>query len=129
MFGGGNGENPFGKLFGGGDRQPGTQPRPQAPKAPKAFMGIRIDPSTGTVPGIVVQEVQAGGPAAKAGLKGGDVIISINGEKTLDMASLRRVMGAKEPGQTITVKVKRSVFLDTVLVEKQLDLRLTLGSR
>lgn len=48
------------------------------------------------------------GPAAKAGVKTGDVIISVNGEKISDARDLARRIASIGPGETVTLGVWRS---------------------
>jgi S1-C subfamily serine protease len=128
LFGGGNGENPFGKMF--GQPQPRQPRQPAQPQGPRPFLGIRISQASGAaLGGILVEDSLEGGPAAKAGLKKGDVVLAIDGVKTTDMPALRKAMAGKKVGQTVAVKVRRGVLLDTVLVEKELELSVTLGSR
>src|SRR5215471_13961306 len=43
----------------------------------RAYLGVEIGDTNGA--GVLVQSVTPGGPAAKAGLTGGDVIMSVNG--------------------------------------------------
>lgn len=57
--------------------------------------------------GVLVQGVEAGGPADKAGLKTGDVITQINGRDTPSIAVLRSVVTNCVPGQPATVDVVR----------------------
>lgn len=57
--------------------------------------------------GVVLLEVEANKPAAKAGLQKGDVIFEINGVKTKDMAHFRYNLYKYKVGDTITVKYHR----------------------
>ena len=57
--------------------------------------------------GVVLLEVEAGKPAAKAGLIKGDVIFEINGTKTKDMAHFRYNLYKYKVGDTIKVKYHR----------------------
>ena len=67
----------------------------------RAYLGINIG-DTGD--GVYVSAVSAGGPAAKAGLKVGDVIIAVNGSPTPRSSDLGTVLAGLKPGQTATVK-------------------------
>ena len=67
----------------------------------RAYLGINIG-DTGD--GVYVSAVSAGGPAAKAGLKVGDVIVAVNGSPTPGSSDLGTVLAGLKPGQTATVK-------------------------
>jgi len=49
--------------------------------------------------------VTGGSPAAKAGLKAGEVIVSVSGKPTTSSDELGSVLAAYKPGQTVTLKV------------------------
>lgn len=49
----------------------------------------------------------AGGPAAKAGVKAGDVIVAVDGKPTPDTAVFAALLANLTPGQTVTVKLVR----------------------
>mgnify|MGYP002653989093 CR=1 FL=1 len=71
-------------------------------KAEYPVIGLDFDPNyTGT--GVKVSRVVDGGPAAKAGLKEGDVINSIDGVATKDPKTYLVTLRSKDIGQTITV--------------------------
>lgn len=57
--------------------------------------------------GIYVVDVTAGGPAAKAGIKKGDVILEIAGVQVNDIETFQAVLSEKSPGETISVKILR----------------------
>lgn len=57
--------------------------------------------------GAVVSQVEDGSPAAKAGLKVGDVITEINGQRVSDASQLQIEVGQKQPGSTIKLEVLR----------------------
>src|SRR5215471_19246398 len=52
--------------------------------------------------------VQVSGNAADAGLQAGDVLSEIDGNKTEDALSVLKLIGAKQPGDYIIVKVLRA---------------------
>ncbi|MFY9948270.1 MAG: PDZ domain-containing protein, partial [Candidatus Sulfotelmatobacter sp.] len=58
--------------------------------------------------GAVVSQVEDGSPAAKAGLKVGDVITELNGQKVSDASQLQIEVGQKQPGTTIKLEVLRN---------------------
>jgi serine protease Do len=58
--------------------------------------------------GILVREVNAGSAAEKAGVKAGDVITSLNGERIHDVAELRSKLAAAGEGKTAKLGVLRN---------------------
>ena len=72
----------------------------QAPALCRA-MGLKSDC------GVIVQDVSPSGPAAKAGLRSGDVITEIDGTKITNGASLLDVVANTPIGRTIRVKLNR----------------------
>jgi serine protease Do len=57
--------------------------------------------------GALVSQVEADSPAAKAGLKVGDVITELNGKKMDNSGQLQAAISAQRPGSTITLNVVR----------------------
>jgi len=58
--------------------------------------------------GALISELAPDGPAAKSGLKAGDVIISFNGEAVEDSAHLPHIVGLLTPGTDVPVTVIRN---------------------
>lgn len=69
----------------------------------------------------LVQVVGTGTPAEKAGMKPGDLITAVNGDKVTNPRSLTLALVMTKPGQTIPVEVQRD--------GKPLTLQVTLGRR
>jgi S1-C subfamily serine protease len=70
----------------------------------RAYLGIRtanVEPPRG----VLVYAVDPGGPAAKAGIQPGELIVSVDGKPTPDSAALAAVLANLTPGQTVAVKV------------------------
>ena len=57
--------------------------------------------------GALITSVKEGSPAAKAGLRRGDVIIELDGKKILDPGELPRMVAFGKIGKTITIKILR----------------------
>ncbi|WP_413459940.1 DegQ family serine endoprotease [Herbaspirillum huttiense] len=57
--------------------------------------------------GALVQRVEAGGPADKAGLEAGDIILKYNGAAIERPSDLPRMVGATKPGAKATVNIWR----------------------
>jgi serine protease Do len=71
--------------------------------------------------GVLVQQVQPGGPAEKAGLKPGDIITAIDGRPIKDGDDLVREIASRRPGSSIRLGYQRD--------GKPADARVTIGDR
>ena len=60
------------------------------------------------VKGVLVNQVTAGGPADRAGLKSGDVILDLNGSAINDVNALRNKVAASGPGTDVMLTILRS---------------------
>ncbi len=70
----------------------------------RAFLGIEsADLSAGG--GALVYSTVAGGPAAKAGLKAGDIITAVDGQPAPSVGALAAVLAGLKPGQKVPVDV------------------------
>jgi serine protease Do len=67
----------------------------------------------------LVAEIQPDGPAAKAGIQAGDVIIAVDGKPIVDARDFARTISAMEPSATVKVTIIRK--------GQQQTLNLTLG--
>lgn len=97
-------------------------------KVSRGRMGIGIQPVTSDIAesmglkevrGVLVNSVEANGPGAKAGLKQGDVIIALNGERVDDNNVLRNKIASTQPGTEVSLTIIRDGS------EKQLKATLT----
>ncbi|MDX6599990.1 MAG: hypothetical protein QOE87_3877 [Gaiellales bacterium] len=68
----------------------------------RAYLGMSVGPAG---KGLYVGSVIAGGPAAKAGIRVGDVIVSVDGKPTLTSAALSTVLAGLKPGQKAAIVV------------------------
>lgn len=71
--------------------------------AAAAFLNLETAPP----PGVQVSLIIADGPAAKAGLKVGDIIVSVDGTPVKTGRELQDTVSFKKPGQTITFNLLR----------------------
>lgn len=93
-------------------------------KVVRGWLGIsgrEIEPAVGRAPeaGAVVGTVQAGTPAAQAGLRAGDRVTAINGRDVLNFSDLRGRVADTKPGSQVILSVDRG--------GKQVDLKATIG--
>ena len=61
----------------------------------------------GNVNGVKFADVTGGSPAAKAGLKGGDVLVEFDGKPIGNLYDFTYALRAKKPGDQVNVKVLR----------------------
>lgn len=71
--------------------------------------------------GALVSQVVPGGPAEKAGIKTGDIILDVNGTPIAGAAELKNLVGQAKPGSTAKVTVWRD--------KKTIPLSMTIGER
>lgn len=67
--------------------------------------------------GVLISDVRPDGPAAKAGLQVGDVILNVNGEKIETLRELPRVIAETEPGSDAEITVWRNGKADAIDVQ------------
>jgi S1-C subfamily serine protease len=65
--------------------------------------------------GLRIAEVIPGGPAAEAGLRSGDLLLSANGEAVVSAQTLQKLMLGDAIGQPVAVTVLRSGALVDVI--------------
>jgi serine protease Do len=98
-------------------------------KVERGWLGVAIQPldreladamGIDQAHGVLVADVTAGGPAKKAGILRGDVILSVDGREVRSTGELRNVVAANASGKTVTVSVMRN--------KQQQDIEVELGS-
>ncbi|SUD90477.1 S1C family serine protease [Psychrobacter phenylpyruvicus] len=96
-------------------------------KVSRGWLGIEVlsqlrDPSQlETTTGVVVRNIIPGSPAAKSGLKVGDVILSIDGVEMTDSNTLIQHVARKMPNSVLQVQVVRgskNMNIQIVLAER-----------
>ena len=87
------------------DRQSGAAAT-AAGKQP-GYLGVVADDRDDRGRGARLVEVFAGGPAAKAGLKVGDLITSINDQPVRELDSMQRLLALRPAGAVVMMKVNR----------------------
>jgi Tol biopolymer transport system component/Zn-dependent M28 family amino/carboxypeptidase len=81
------------------------------------FLGTIPDYASEDVKGVKISGVIQGGPAAKAGLQGGDVIVGLGGARLENIYDYMQAMNGLKLGQETSIVVQRN--------GKELSLRLT----
>ena len=79
----------------------------------RAYLGIRVGDTGGQ--GVYVGAVTPGGPAAKAGIQPGDVIVSVDGKPTPTTDVLSAVLATLKPGKIVPVVVRHQNGKKTTL--------------
>ena len=86
-------------------------------KVQRGMIGVSIQPVTSDLAqsmgmpaarGILVNSANPGGPAEKAGLKAGDVILQLNGKDVSDTNEFRNQIAATAPGTEVILSIWRS---------------------
>lgn len=83
--------------------------------ARRARLGVEPAPEP-HARGVALSGVAAGGPAAKAGLQAGDVLLSVAGQTVRSVKDLHEVLRKLEPGKSVAVAVLRDGTEVTVTV-------------
>jgi S1-C subfamily serine protease len=92
----------------------------------RAYLGLAMTP--GPVPaawrerlgrktGLLVAEVVAGGPAARAGLRQGDLLLTVAGKPVAVAQDLQRLMFSEAIGRPLAITVMRNGALVDVIAE------------
>ncbi len=99
-------------------------------KVKRGYIGIGLDPvdagkaeafGLDRPKGVLISRVYPNTPAAKANLKEGDIVLSVDGQPVNRPNHLQSLVARKHPGDTVTLAVRRNT--------KDLTIRVTLGER
>ena len=108
--------------------RPAGAPRPMTgaiPNGRRGWFGIALQPITvpeplvpraGQTSGRLVVGITAGGPAEQAGLRVGDVLLSLDGHSTSGPKSLRGFLGSSKIGNRVEVRVLRDAAVATTVL-------------
>ena len=86
----------------------------------RAWLGVAMEKAA-EAGGVRVKHVLRGSPAEKAGLKEGDLIRAIDGEKVASPDDVSRIVGGHEPGEAIVASLLRA--------QDTLSMKIALASR
>jgi putative serine protease PepD len=87
-------------------------------RASRAQIGVSVGTATTAVGDTraVIQAVTPGGPAEAAGLRAGDIVLSIDGKVITDADALIAAVRSHQPGETVTVEYERDGSRQTAQV-------------
>lgn len=77
-----------------------------------AWLGVDLNDRFATA--AVVLKVHPNSPAARAGLKGEDVILSVDGQRVQSADHLGEVIGRQQPGQEVEIRIERNQQAEVV---------------
>ena len=86
-------------------------------KVVRAWLGVSIQPVTQDIAqafhlseerGALISEVTKDGPAAKAGIQSGDIVLGINGQRIENSRDLQLTIGMMSPGTNAKLDVFRN---------------------
>lgn len=98
--------------------QPQPVPSPEARRAP--YVGVALVDDEGKGP-LKVEDVQAGSPAERFGVRPGDTVLSVDGKEVRTIEQFVKAMDGKFAGDAVTLKVERDGWRS--------DVRITLDAR
>lgn len=82
-----------------------TAAPPTIPAGPGGFLGIRL---SGSLQGVNIVEVVPQSPADAAGLKTGDVIVSVDNQNVQRVEQVQAILSSKAAGDTVTLRIRRN---------------------
>jgi len=95
-----------------------TQPTNVLDNQKGTFVGLGVEAS---VAGMIITKVEAGSPAAEAGLKAKDVILKIGSDKTTTYDEFANAIRKRSPGEIVTFYILRE--------DKEQQIKVKLGKR
>ena len=84
----------------------------------RGWLGVTVQDAEN---GVAIQGVERNGPAARAGIRAGDAIVAVNGERVESSRGLIRSVAAAAPGSNVRLSVRRQ--------GRELDVPVTVGRR
>ncbi len=102
----GYGQQPNSQMPTDGNGNGPQQPPPHMPAVGGPFVGIAIDQYQ-QAQGAVVGALAPGGPAEKAGIRAGDLIVSINRRPVTNASGMSAAIAGSKPGDTLEFGIVR----------------------
>ena len=87
----------------------------------RGWLGVELDTTGRKHAGAAIASVNHGGPAGRGGLRAGDLVTAINGERVESTRELIRDVSSVNPGTTARLRVRRGT--------QNLDVTVTVGRR
>ncbi|MBX7155153.1 MAG: PDZ domain-containing protein [Candidatus Kapaibacterium sp.] len=78
----------------------------------KGYLGITMEPSSTN--GVKIMDVSRGSAAMKAGLRSGDVVVSVNNQAVQSTDDVIKLLSDKKPGDNVVVTFERRGTTSTV---------------
>ncbi|MFO0753430.1 MAG: DegQ family serine endoprotease [Thermodesulfovibrionales bacterium] len=94
-------------------------------KVVRGWLGVQIQPLTPELAkqfrlkdesGVLLVDINEGGPAEKGGLQRGDVVVEFDGKKIADPFHFKNMVAATKPGREVQIKVVRNGKTELVTV-------------
>jgi putative serine protease PepD len=82
----------------------------------RAWLGVSSAPDAGG-DGARVQELTAGSPAQRAGLRAGDVIVSVDGRAVAEPSDIAAAIEDRQPGDSVRIEVLRGGERESLTVD------------
>jgi S1-C subfamily serine protease len=91
-------------------------PAQEAPadKSARPYLGVAIGPAAEGERGVLVKDVAADSPAARAGLKNGDRVVKVGDQDMADAEQFLRAVASRKPGDRLSLRVARGGQEQTV---------------
>jgi serine protease Do len=74
----------------------------------RGWLGVSVAEAAGHQNGVAIAGVDRSGPAARAGVRTGDIVTAVNGERIETARGLIRAVAATTPGNSVRLTVRRA---------------------
>jgi serine protease Do len=73
----------------------------------RGWLGVSVQDATTPNQGVSIAGVERNGPAQRAGIRTGDLVVAVNGERVNAARSLIRAVAATPPGNSVRLTIRR----------------------